>query len=166
MTKEERSKYMSVWNAAHRKERIAYMKKYNKDNRKSLNAYRVKYRKRHKKEILTYSRGYNERPLVRYKKFIRTKNGKHSDISFVEYSKLISLNSCYYCGGILPETGHGLDRIDSNKGYTLKNVRPCCTICNISKRTMTTKEFSTWVNKVYVHWSSKFDAESEETNGR
>jgi ATP-dependent protease ClpP protease subunit len=40
---------------------------------------------------------------------------------------------CFYCGGSLPPTGHGLDRILNDKkiGYTLENVVPCCATCNM-----------------------------------
>lgn len=38
--------------------------------------------------------------------------------------------SCHYCDGPLPETGHGLDRIDCTGGYEPDNVLPCCQSCN------------------------------------
>lgn len=40
---------------------------------------------------------------------------------------------CDYCGGPLPETQIGLDRVDNQKGYELGNVVPCCTKCNFIK---------------------------------
>lgn len=47
---------------------------------------------------------------------------------------------CTYCGGQLPEAGHGLDRQDSSKGYTLANISPCCTECNRLKGNLLTPE--------------------------
>lgn len=38
---------------------------------------------------------------------------------------------CTYCQGPLPELGVGLDRLDNRRGYTLANVVPCCTDCNL-----------------------------------
>ena len=35
---------------------------------------------------------------------------------------------------------NGLDRIDSNKGYTIDNVQPCCFTCNRLKSDMTEEE--------------------------
>jgi ATP-dependent protease ClpP protease subunit len=42
-------------------------------------------------------------------------------------------SSCFYCSGPLPETGCGLDRISNDKkiGYTIENVLPCCSRCNM-----------------------------------
>jgi hypothetical protein len=53
------------------------------------------------------------------------------ELTFDQYEKLI-LQSCYYCDKITlgVESGVGLDRIDNDKGYTIDNVLPCCTVCN------------------------------------
>lgn len=40
--------------------------------------------------------------------------------------------SCTYCGEKIETIG--LDRVDSDLGYTLGNIVPCCTQCNMSKR--------------------------------
>lgn len=37
---------------------------------------------------------------------------------------------CWYCESELPESIGGLDRIDSDRGYDIYNVLPCCSICN------------------------------------
>jgi len=43
-------------------------------------------------------------------------------------------NKCYYCNkNIKSEYGHSLDRVDSNKGYSFKNVVLCCFSCNTRK---------------------------------
>jgi hypothetical protein len=49
------------------------------------------------------------------------------------YFTLVTPNTCHYCGGTLPETGTGIDRIDHRTGYTAENVVPCCTSCNTRK---------------------------------
>ena len=78
-----------------------------------------------------------------------------------EFRKLVD-SDCYYCG-VEPKQKieqkqwnggyiyNGVDRLDSNKGYEVDNVVPCCGECNMSKRTRTEKEFRTWVRKVYEH---------------
>ena len=58
----------------------------------------------------------------------RTRN-IYFDISFEGYALLAYL-PCHYCGLPLSRTGGGLDRVDSNKGYTIDNVAPCCAHCN------------------------------------
>lgn len=44
---------------------------------------------------------------------------------------------------------NGLDRIDSNIGYTKENTVPCCKDCNYAKRNMSVSEFFKWINRVY-----------------
>lgn len=50
---------------------------------------------------------------------------------------------CYYCNfllGNIIKTGSGLDRIDSDKGYTIDNVVSCCAFCNKIKSDLLTAE--------------------------
>lgn len=50
-------------------------------------------------------------------------------LSFEAYSEVVA-DGCTYCGGALPITGHGLDRIDNSQGYHFDNVLSCCAHCN------------------------------------
>ena len=47
---------------------------------------------------------------------------------------------------------NGIDRIDSNKGYTLDNVLPCCKYCNAAKLDHSQTDFLEWVERVYSHF--------------
>jgi hypothetical protein len=38
---------------------------------------------------------------------------------------------CFYCGSAIETIG--LDRVNSNEGYRIDNVVPCCSICNTMK---------------------------------
>ena len=76
-------------------------------------------------------------------------------ISLEEYKELIS-KSCFYCKGILPKTGHGIDRINSDIGYVTGNVRPCCTQCNGAKSDSTENEFREWALRLFNNWAGKF----------
>src|ERR1700674_3950557 len=100
-------------------------------------------------------------------KYIRTDQGRYRallhnakqykrkvHLTFEAYVKLID-SPCFYCGGRLPATGSGLDRIKSKQDYTSKNVRPCCTICNQAKNTLSSRQFKKWIIKVYHHWISR-----------
>lgn len=43
---------------------------------------------------------------------------------------------CTYCGRALTETtGYGLDRVDNTQDYTIGNIVPCCSICNVMRST-------------------------------
>lgn len=65
------------------------------------------------------------------------KRGIDWEITLEDYNSIITNKTeCFYaCGNPLPERGCGLDRIDNKKGYTLDNVIPCCTFCNLKKGT-------------------------------
>jgi len=79
------------------------------------------------------------------------------DIPIKEFERLTS-SPCHYCGA-LPQTisdrrpsdpylWNGLDRVDSNKGYTIDNVVPCCTICNRAKNDMQYEDFVNWLDQI------------------
>ena len=80
--------------------------------------------------------------------------GRRVSISFSEYKELIA-QPCFYCKGPLPETGHGVDRINSKIGYVTGNVRPCCTQCNRSKSDSTENEFREWALRLFNSWAGK-----------
>lgn len=76
--------------------------------------------------------------------------------------RTLSNSNCYYCNtppsqiiksrydnGDLLYTG--IDRIDSDKGYTIDNVRPCCEMCNFIKGTKSEDEFLEMVKSIYEH---------------
>jgi hypothetical protein len=44
----------------------------------------------------------------------------------------------------------GIDRVDSNKGYTLENCVPCCGDCNRAKILMTYDEFLAYIERFRV----------------
>lgn len=55
---------------------------------------------------------------------------------------------CVYCGS--PPLS-GLDRVDSEIGYTSINSVPCCKICNRAKREMPLTEFQAWIARLIQH---------------
>ena len=95
---------------------------------------------------------YKNRARIRGFSYELTKE----DVSF-----LTQMN-CHYCGCIPAQEQrinsdmgsyiyNGIDRIDSNKGYTMNNVVPCCKKCNYMKRDMTTLEFKEQLLKILKH---------------
>jgi len=94
-------------------------------------------------------------------------NAEKRDISFCLSFKafnLIIINNCHYCGTEPTSVDrwkkkehknqpklkyNGIDRIDSDKGYNLKNVVPCCSICNLMKNYLKTDIFLAHIPKIY-----------------
>ena len=83
--------------------------------------------------------------------------------------KDLTKQPCHYCGtqpsGVYTRgTGryksyylyNGLDRINSRRGYTLKNVVPCCGTCNHAKHTMSYGVFIDWLNRIIGFRSKSF----------
>ncbi len=102
--------------------------------------------------------------IIKYKAYNRTTEGRYSnfkstakarnlkvDITYDEHVALLAPNKCHYCSKALQETGSGLDRIDSNIGYLLSNVVPCCKICNVMKNNLETPEFLAHIEKIYKY---------------
>ena len=93
------------------------------------------------------------------------KKYKEWNLSLEEFISLVRGN-CVYCGDtprvdnqwsrhkrktILDEdySFNGIDRIDSNKGYSIDNCVSCCPKCNTMKGVLSKNEFISHINKVY-----------------
>jgi len=126
-------------------------------------------------EINTKPPGYASYHYI-FDKYKRGAKYRNLDfrISKDAFIELISKN-CYYCGSnpknynsyftndkrlldnhVTLETANrgwiainGLDRLDSNKGYEINNVVPCCSNCNIMKRDIDFNIFMNCVKKIY-----------------
>lgn len=78
----------------------------------------------------------------------------------------VAVGECYYCGNINPTRiiNHryeiskkgtpyfdfcGIDRINSNGGYTLDNIRTCCKSCNIMKSNLPEENFYNNIRQIY-----------------
>lgn len=57
------------------------------------------------------------------------KRGVAVELTKDQFLSIVREN-CHYCGYPLEDYGHGLDRMDNAKGYSLDNVVPCCNRCN------------------------------------
>jgi hypothetical protein len=84
----------------------------------------------------------------------------------------ITQRHCHYCG-VEPKQAtvikvrhngdyihNGIDRIDSNIGYTVANSAPCCKACNLAKGNMTVAEFLAWLDRI-----SRYQSEVKKLNG-
>lgn len=104
---------------------------------------------------------------ILYKKY-QNNSKKYGEFEIDEdtFKKLTSSN-CHYCG-VEPEKVckvpdnrvskstsihgeyiyNGIDRVDSNKSYTIENVVPCCEICNKAKRDMPYEDFIKYIKRL------------------
>jgi hypothetical protein len=92
------------------------------------------------------------------------------DLTFEQFKHILKRN-CIYCG-MEPRAfnavekqkklsnedklkyvvyANGVDRLDSNEGYTLKNTVSCCKECNYAKRNMELSEWNSYLNRIFKH---------------
>lgn len=82
----------------------------------------------------------------RYLSYLKRANAKKVafDLTVEQFEDMCD-RDCVYCG----DTGFGIDRIDSKKGYTLDNCVPSCTMCNMMKYTYSEHTFIKHITKIY-----------------
>lgn len=101
---------------------------------------------------------FKNRLYNRYRSSAKNRNLEFN-IPLDVFLNLIGSN-CFYCN--LPpdkEKKHGgqvfsylgLDRRNSNSGYTIDNVVPCCWACNVAKYNSSESEFLNHVIRIYNH---------------
>lgn len=80
-----------------------------------------------------YKRIYRATIHGKYLTYVHSNNQRKISftLSKIDFALIIS-TPCYYCGD-LQENFNGIDRINPNIGYTLKNSVSCCTMCNYMK---------------------------------
>lgn len=100
------------------------------------------------------------------------KRGLDWSISYEDFAK-ITLENCAYCNKAPQRLNYfenapslqkdspnsdwekysiyfnGLDRIDSDEGYSLDNVVPCCKYCNRAKSDMSFDDFKLHIEEIY-----------------
>ena len=82
-----------------------------------------------------------------------TRDGIKFSLDKDKFDELVKQN-CNYCGKLAnacKRECNGLDRINSNIGYIMANVVPCCSTCNWAKHIMTLEEFKQWIQQVAKH---------------
>lgn len=108
----------------------------------------------------------NNKPLnaLTYKEYCHYRTGAKArnldwNLSEEEFAKLIK-GKCKYCGSEPNrrrsvsyrndyELVNGVDRIDSNKGYSIDNCVSCCSICNRMKNDLPKDIFLEQISKIY-----------------
>lgn len=76
----------------------------------------------------------------RYKEYQRDAERRNREWSLTrdQYEELVT-SPCAYCGD--DTQLNGIDRVNSDLGYTVENTTPCCAICNKMKLNQTVEEF-------------------------
>lgn len=103
--------------------------------------------------VKSMKRTFTKEENKKYSSYIKRAKDKQFQFEFTKDEFVSIINSpCVYCG---ITKLNGLDRIDSNMGYTKANVQPCCGECNMAKYTMTHEQYINFIKRVYNHISMK-----------
>ena len=100
--------------------------------------YHAENREQRNTKNATYSQAPKGK-FTAYKSKAKTR-GLPFDLTFDEFMTFWQAD-CSYCKRPIPTIG--IDRIDSNIGYTLANAVPCCTACNTMKLDFSLEEWQT-----------------------
>ncbi len=106
---------------------------------------------------------YTNRVLYNIRK-LALKDGHRFDLTDADVLSIIT-RPCFYCArdpytirvpslvcnGKFPVSG--IDRVDSDKGYMLTNVVPCCIRCNRMKRNDTLTDFLDQCKRIVLNHS-------------
>lgn len=82
----------------------------------------------------------------KYREYINNsqKRGIVFNIPKPDFNRLVYSN-CYFCGNI---ENNGIDRIDSDGIYEMKNVVTCCGMCNYMKQSLGINEFYSKIGQI------------------
>ena len=76
----------------------------------------------------------------------RLKRGIQMELSLEQFSEIIN-KPCVFCGDV----SRGVDRIDSEKNYTIQNTQSCCSSCNEMKNDKSDQEFINHIKKILTN---------------
>ena len=105
-----------------------------------------KYYDNHRFQRINESILYNKTPKGRYNRYktAAKKRGLDFKITLDEFISLIN-ESCIYCGS---KESIGVDRVDNQIGYLIENCSPCCTMCNMMKKSLPLEIFLEHCKKI------------------
>jgi len=146
--KEKIAAYQKAYRQANKERLSAQAKTWRENNREKKAARDKAYREANKEHVKNLKEEYYKTPQG---KFSRIKIGAKQrgllfELDYEYYEKNLWGKPCHYCKTEVPSNGTkaiGLDRKDSNGGYTHENVVPCCWSCNTKKQATPYDEFVT-----------------------
>jgi len=126
-TLEQKAAYMRGWRNKDLQHYNKYQKRYRDSHKDAMNASQRRRRAEHPERFAVYKRTSKTRYNVL--KSHCKKVSREFNLTFEQWFE-ISLKPCHWCGGTLPEVGHGMDRLDNEQGYSVENCVPSCATCN------------------------------------
>lgn len=170
-------KWHKAWYQKNRKKRnkqtldYYYKIKTTKKFKQRQKTYNLKNKKKRIKVSIAWNKAHPKLARKRVFEYLRTVNGRYSRFKYnakrrgllcsitKEYFSFLIEDNCFYCK-TPPKlaVGYGIDRLNNKKGYTFKNVVPCCKICNHMKRDLSFKDFIIHIKRINHHHNYELGA--------
>ena len=119
---------------------------YNLNNKSKIALHKKEYYLQNKTKIANEAKSINGK-FRQYKSNAKKRNIEFK-LSKIEFINILTNKRCFYCGAI---DELGIDRIDSNLGYTINNCTTCCKKCNIMKNVFSQFEFQEHIEKIFFY---------------
>lgn len=128
--------YTQKWRLKNPEKFLATQKKWEQSPK--AKAQRLLYQQINREELSACRREHHRSPRGRYLSLLNTAKRREIEcnLPFEVFCSVVAM-PCDYCGTVvLSVTGCGLDRKDSDLGYTVENVVSCCPPCNRIKNAL------------------------------
>jgi hypothetical protein len=152
--KDKEKEYYKQYRITNKNKRKLYNKEYSLQNKDNIAKYNKEYYLHNmdkRMEYLLKNKHKNYALKKKYSDYVH--DAKYRNIAFnltIEECQQFYQVPCYYCGKLLPSLG--IDRVNNDEGYTLKNCVPCCSRCNRMKMADTQEEFLQQITNIYKHF--------------
>ena len=123
---------------ANREKRLTACSEYYQKNKARISEKGKKYREKVHDRIVAYRK--TEKNIYSVYKSGAKKRDLDFDLTFDQFMSFWQ-QDCSYCKRPIPTIG--IDRVDSNIGYSLENCVSCCSICNCMKLDHSLEEWQT-----------------------
>lgn len=138
----------TVCKECRKKEKEEYHQRPEVKERSKLNYQKNKHKMRERLNVYYWTL------VSQYHQYLKMAKKKNRDFTLTKKECEMFFNSnCYYCGDSY--VGLRMDRIDSNVGYQIDNVRPCCWTCNFMKNNLSENEFYEKIKQILKHTETR-----------
>jgi len=101
------------------------------------------------------NRPVNEDVILPTAYYRYSQTAAHTDrpfaLTLTEFETLVT-HPCHYCDTFSGKI-NGVDRKDSDQGYTVENTVSCCSVCNYLKGSISYNDFKALIAKIYLNLS-------------
>jgi len=154
-----------------KEEILARQQAHYEENKEEILARHQAHYEENKEEILARQKAYDEENKEARKAWRQTPRGRYAtykasakqrglsfSLTFEQFESFWQL-PCSYCGTDIETIG--LDRMDSEIGYEISNVTPCCFPCNALKGARPINEWNEWRARIAKVWN--YEPEEKQT---